>query len=209
MKKILFSGLALALVPATPALAGDTDLGNVDAGTYQLDATHAYTTFSVSHNGLSDYVVNLTGVSASLNFDPSKPASSSIEVKIDPTKINTYYPNSAKKVEWEAEISNDPRFFNSAAFPMISFKSTSATASSGTKGTVTGDLSFLGVTKPVTLTVNYNGVTNPPWMGETDVIGFDAQTVFKRSDWGMSHLQGGIGDDVTIKFSGEFVHTGQ
>jgi len=208
MRNYLLYGLVAAALSA-PALAGDTSLEGVDSGKYQLDPTHAYTTFSVSHFGLSDYVVNLTGVSATLNFNPEDPAGSTIEVAIDPTKINTYLPDAAKKVEWENEISNDPKFFNSAAHPAIMFKSTSAKTTGAASGTVSGDLTFLGVTKPVTLDVIYNGKTNVPWQGDNDILGFTAKTVFKRSDWGMSHLQGGIGDEVTINFSGEFVYTGE
>jgi len=139
---------------------------------------------------------------------PEDPAGSTIEVAIDPTKINTYYPDAEKKVEWETEISSDPKFFNSAAHPAIMFKSTSARTTGATSGTVSGDLTFLGVTKPVTLDVTYNGKTNVPWQGDNDILGFTAKTVFKRSDWGMKHLiQNGIGDEVTIKFSGNCVIT--
>ncbi|WP_018147957.1 YceI family protein [Henriciella marina] len=74
-------------------------------------------------------------------------------------------------------------------------------------GTVTGDLSFRGETRPVTLDVTYNGMANVPWMGERDLIGFTATTTINRSEFGMDALQGIISDDVTIEFSGEFTQT--
>ena len=210
MKKLFLAALAsLSLTGIAKAQSPTQTLEGVDAGTYELDTTHAYLTFSVSHNGLSDYVVNMTGIEASLDFNPADPTASTILMSIDPTKMNTYYPDPAKKAEWESEISNDARFFNAGEFPAITFKSTGATKTGDFKGKVTGDLTFLGVTKPVTMNVTYNGMANLPWMGETDLIGFDAVGKFKRSNFGMTHLQGGIGDEVTIKFSGEFVHSGE
>ena len=72
-------------------------------------------------------------------------------------------------------------------------------------GTVTGDLTLLGVTNPVTLDVTYNGVANPPWYGGRDVIGFDASTTLNRSDVGMGAYIPNIGDAVKVDFSGEFL----
>lgn len=209
MKKLIIGALAAISLAGTASAQGQT-LEGVDAGTYKLDKTHAYLTFSVSHGGLSDYVVNLTGYDATLEFDPADPTNSSIMMSIDPTQINTYYPNPEKKVEWEDELVNDPKFLNAGAFPNITFKSTSVTKTGAFDGKVTGDLTFLGMTKPVTMNVTYNGLANLPWMGETDLIGFDAVGTFDRSNFGMTHLiKNGIGDNVTIKFSGEFVHTGK
>lgn len=208
MKKLIVAALASIAMIGTANAQGQT-LDGVDAGTYKLDTTHTYLTFSVSHGGLSDYVVNMTGFDATLDFNPEDPTSSSIMMTIDPTQLNTYYPDPAKKAGWEDEISNDPKFFNAGEFPAITFQSTGVTKTGDYKGNVTGDLTFLGMTKPVTMSVTYNGTANLPWMGETDLIGFDAEGSFKRSEFGMSHLQGGIGDEVTIKFSGEFVHAGE
>jgi polyisoprenoid-binding protein YceI len=53
--------------------------------------------------------------------------------------------------------------------------------------------------------VTYGGVANPPWYGGRDVIGFTAETVLTRSDFGMDALLGPIGDAVTVTFSGEFL----
>ena len=61
------------------------------------------------------------------------------------------------------------------------------------------------VTKPVTLDVTYKGVAKPPWFNGRDVIGFDASTTVKRSEFGMVAYIPNIGDDVTVEFSGEFV----
>lgn len=206
MKKSLLIALTAILV-AGSASAKDASFDSVDAGTYKLDKTHAFMTFSVSHDGLSDYVVNLMGVDASLQFDPVSVENSSISISVDPTKLNTYYPDAEKKKEWEDELVNDPKFFNASVFPKITFNSNQVKKTGTYTGKVTGDVTFLGVTQPMTFDVTYNGVVNVPWMGDKDIIGFDAIGVMSRSAYGLTALKDGIGDDVTIRFSGEFVHS--
>ena len=94
---------------------------------------------------------------------------------------------------------------NAAEYPTISFASTSVEQTGDFTGTVTGDLTFLGVTAPVTLDVSYGGVANPPWFGQRDVIGFTASTTLARSDFGSTSLGGVISDEVVVEFSGEFL----
>jgi polyisoprenoid-binding protein YceI len=192
--------LALTL----PAQAAPT-LEGVASGLYELEKTHAFLTWSVKHNGISDYVVNFTEFDADLVFDAETPANSQLSVTINPTALNTNYPDPAKKVDWEAELGTDPRFLNATEFPTITFTSTAVEQTGEFEGTVTGDVTFLGVTKPVTLDVTYGGVANPPWFGQRDVIGFTASTTLNRSDFGQTSLTGVISDEVTIEFSGEFL----
>lgn len=192
--------LALTL----PAQAAPT-LEGVASGLYELEKTHAFLTWSVKHNGISDYVVNFTEFDADLVFDAETPANSQLSVTINPTALNTNYPDAAKKVEWEAELATDARFMNANEFPTITFTSTAVEQTGEFEGTVTGDVTFLGVTKPVTLDVSYGGVANPPWFGQRDVIGFTASTTLNRSEFGQTSLSGVISDEVTIEFSGEFL----
>lgn len=215
MKKLFLVAMAAAVLSG-PAMAQSASLDGVDAGTYVLDKTHAYTTFSVSHGGLSDYVVNLTGIDATIEFDPAKVESSSISMTIDPSKLKTYYPGDYKAGHakspynsWDEHLSQSPKYLNAGAFPKVTFTSTDVIKTGAASGKVTGDLTFLGITKPLTMDVTYNGVVNVPWMGDTDIIGFDAVGVMTRSMFGMPVRAGGVGDDVTIRFSGEFVNSGK
>jgi polyisoprenoid-binding protein YceI len=196
--------LALTL----PAQANPT-LEGVASGLYELEKTHAFLTWSVKHNGISDYVVNFTDFDADLVFDAETPANSQLSVSINPTALNTNYPDPAKKVDWEAELGTDPRFLNAGEFPTITFTSTAVAQTGEFEGTVTGDVTFLGVTQPVTLNVTYGGVANPPWFGQRDVIGFTASTTLNRSDFGQTSLTGVISDEVTIEFSGEFLQAAE
>lgn len=197
--------IAAGLLAATlPAHANPT-LEGVASGLYELEKTHAFLTWTVKHNGISGYTVNFTDFDADLVFDAETPANSQLSVSINPAALNTNYPDPAKKVEWEEELANDPRFMNAGEFPTIEFVSTAVEQTGEFEGTVTGDLTFLGVTAPVTLDVSYGGVANPPWFGQRDVIGFTATATFNRSEFGSTAMAGAASDAVTIEFSGEFL----
>lgn len=202
MRKLALAAGLLALT--VPAHANPT-LEGVATGLYELEKTHAFLTWTVSHNGISGYTVNFTDFDADLVFDAETPTNSQLSVSINPLALNTNYPDAAKKAEWENELGTDARFMNGTEFPTITFTSTSIDQSGEYEGTVTGDLTFLGVTKPVTLNVSYGGVANPPWFGQRDVIGFTASTVITRSDFGNTTMTSIISDDVEIEFSGEFL----
>lgn len=202
MKKLAVATGLLAI--ALPAQANPT-LEGVASGLYNLEKTHAFLTWSVKHNGISDYIVNFTDFEADLVFDAENPENSQLSVSINPTAMNTNYPDPVKKAEWEAELGTDPRFMNAGEFPTITFTSTAVETTGEFEGTVTGDLTFLGVTQPVTLDVSYGGVANPPWFGQRDVIGFTATTTVTRSEFGQTSMAGIISDEVEIEFSGEFL----
>lgn len=188
-------------------------LADVAPGAYSLEKNHAFMTVKVGHSaGISQYRISFTDFDANLNFDPAAPESSDITFSINPAMVETNYPGDYKAghadspwESWNEDVSRDEKWLNSDAFPEITFASTGATRTSDLSGTVTGDLTLLGVTKPVTLDVTYNGVANPPWFGERDVIGFDASTTVLRSDFGMVAYIPNIGDEVTVEFSGEFL----
>lgn len=195
----------------TPAVP--EKLQGASAATYSLEKTHAFLTAYVGHaTGISDYRISLTDFDATLNFDPANPTASTLDVSINPMGVETNYVGDYKAGHadsgfetWNEDISRNARFFNADAHPAITFKSTSLTQTGDYTGTMTGDLTLLGVTKPVTLDVTYNGTGNAPWYGERDLIGFDATTTINRSEWGMDGLIPIVTDAVKIEFSGEFL----
>ena len=208
--RFIIAPAAIALALAAPAAAQSLD--EVTAGTYELDNNHAFLTWTVVHNGLSDYTVNFTDFDATLDFNPEAPAESSIEVSINPAAMESNYTGDYKGTHpnsefdsWNAALANDDRFLNADEHGEITFISSSAETTGDNTGTVTGDLTFLGTTRPVTMDVTYNGVTNYPWNGERDTIGFTAKTTISRSAFGQESLAGMISDEVVIEFSGEFL----
>ena len=187
-------------------------LAGTVASTYKLDPTHAFLTFTVVHGGISEYTVNFTDFDATLDFDPENLSSSSVNVTINPQGLNVNYPGDFKAGHpdspydnWPEALSNDERFLQAGEYPEITFTSTSVEQTGDTTGTVTGDLTFLGVTKPVTMDVVFNGSAAPSWNGGRVILGFDAETTINRSDFGQTSMQGAISDEVVVEFAGEFV----
>ena len=167
-------------------------------GNYTLDPTHASVIWSLSHAGLSNYSARFDDITGALNFNADAPQTSQVDIRIDPMSVNTGLP------DFDETIATGENFFNAAKYPEISFVSTAINLTGETTGTITGDLTFRGVTKPVTLETTFNGAGksfgNP---GKT--LGFSAVTTFKRSEFGLTHLVAfGIGDEVTLRIETEF-----
>ena len=188
-------------------------LADVASGNYTLDLGHAFLTFKVGHSGgISSYRVTMNDYTAQLGFDAEAPEQSSLSVSINPLGVETNYPGDFKASHpdspfdsWNEDLARDSKWLNADEYPEITFESTGIQRTGENAGTVTGDLTLLGVTKPVTLDVNYNGHANVPWYGERDLIGFDATTTLIRSEWGMAAFIPSVGDEVEIAFSGEFI----
>ncbi|MDQ0455438.1 YceI family protein [Rhizobium paknamense] len=204
------AGLGLfALAPA--ALAQEASASAAVAGVYKLDPTHAALLWSVKHNnGLSHYTARFGKLEATLKLDPAHIETSKIEVTIDPTSVDVPYPADYKASHaqspygsWPEEISRDAKMLNSDKFPKITFTSTSVKKTGETTADVTGDLTFLGVTKPVTLKATLNGAIDSHPFAGVPAIGFAAEGTFDRTAFGQP--VGFVGKDVTIRFDGEFI----
>ena len=194
----------------------DPALAEVTAGDYALDPTHAFLTFSIGHStGISDYTVHFTDFDVDLAFDPADPTASSLSVTVDPSSVWVNYPGDYKASHgdsefdtWQEDLSYSDRFLNADEYPEITFTSTAITLTGPNNGEVTGDLTFLGQTKPVTLDVTFNGAATPPWAPDSSIIGFNASTTIVRSEWGMTAAMGWLTDEVVVEFSGELGQAG-
>lgn len=201
---------APAETPAETPADTETVSIEVPSATYALDPTHAFLTATVEHMGLSHYTIDFTDFDASIDFNADEPASSQINVTINPV-VDVNYPADYKAghadspyASWQEALSQDPRFIGGSEYSEITFVSTGAERTGPSTGTVTGDLTFLGVTKPVTLDVTYINGKESMWEPGKHVIGFDANGTILRSDFGQTSLQGMISDEVAVGFSGEF-----
>jgi len=199
----------VAEATAAPAEAPAPELG--PAGTYVMDPTHASLTWKVSHLGLSNYTARFTGLAGTLVFDPENLSSSVLDVNVDPASVETDYPADFKAGHpdspfnsFDQEISESDTYFNSTVFPAITFKSTEVTQTGPSAGTVTGDLTFRGVTKPVTLDVTYNGSATFPWAPDQPRLGFSATGSLKRSEFGLDFMVPTLGDEVYLLIEAEF-----
>ena len=96
-----------------------------------------------------------------------------------------------------------PDFFNAKQFPTISFSSALDVRKVKGKDVIDGELTMLGVSKPVRLQVEKGNEGKDPW--GLYRVGYIATTTVKRSDFGMNFMQEGIGDDIQVVISIEAV----
>ncbi len=188
MKRFAFA-LALALTAAVAFAAPQT---------YVVDRPHSQATFTVRHM-MSKVAGKFDDFTGTVNVDRANPSASSVELTIKTASINTGDPNRDKHLR-------TPDFFDAEKNPEIHFKST-AIAPSKTKDVydVTGDLTMHGVTKRVTLPVEFLGYQKDPWGNER--AGFQLETKLSRKDYGINWNKaldnGGflVGDDVTVSIN--------
>jgi polyisoprenoid-binding protein YceI len=203
MRRILIA-LAAAGLMAAPALAQGAP--EAPAGAYVSDKPHTTIQWQGLHNGLSWYTARFTNFDIQLTFDPADVAKSKVTATIDPKSIETDYPRTrpaGNTTDFNNELATGERFFNAGKFPSITFASTAVSKTSANTGKMSGDLTFLGVTKPVTLDVTYVGHRNDP-RANKHKVGFQLKGSFKRSDWGMA-VGGPMADEIKIEINSELV----
>ena len=185
MMKFTAIALAALLLAATPAAAASTTPEK-----YTFDPAHTQVMFSVSHLGMSHSHGRFGKFDGYFTFDVKKPETSVIDVTIDATSIDM------GSKEWEDHICGAD-FLNTDKFPKMTFKSTAVKRTGPMNGTVTGDLTLLGVTKPVTLDVTFNKAGRHPYMKNL-VAGFSINGKLNRADFGMAKHIPDVGDEVKI-----------
>lgn len=158
------------------------------AASYSIDPAHTFPRFKIDHLGFSTMMGQFNATKGSLNYDEAK-GTGSVEITIDANSITTAHEKRDKHLR-------SPDFLNTAEFPEITYKSTKASIKNG-KGTVDGNLTMMGVTKPVTLTVTRMKCGEHPF-SKKQVCGFDATASIKRSDFGVKYGLPAIGDEMDL-----------
>jgi polyisoprenoid-binding protein YceI len=176
-------GAAIALV-AAPALAEPVP--------YRIDKSHFSIVFNADHIGYGATWGMFLDGEGSFLFDEEARTLSDLTVTID---ANSVFTNHERR---DGHLRSED-FLDTGSHPAISFVMTDAVAESETTGTVTGDLTLRGVTRPVTLDVTLNKIGAYPW-GDNYVVGVTAETTIRRSEWGMTYAveDGLVGDEVPI-----------
>ncbi len=175
--------LFLGLLP-TPVLAASSD------EVYRFDKDHTSILFFIDHLGFSKMVGEFHDYDGALTYNPNHETDSSIAVTIKAASVDTDVAALDDKLR-------GADFFNTEKFPDISFEGTQVEETGKNKGHVHGNLTMLGVTKPVTLDVTLNKEGWNKYAG-THVMGFSITTTLKRSDFGMSAYIPAVGDEVKI-----------
>ena len=193
MKSIVRSLLVVTLA-ALPLLAQEAQTTAPVTESWTIDKSHSAAEFKVRHL-MANVGGRFNDFDAVIHLDRTKASNSSVEFTIQATSIDTGNKN-------RDEHLRSPDFFDVAKFPTITFKSTSIKERSKDLYDVTGDLTMHGVTKRVTLPVQFLGFGRGP--GGSEKAGFEITTTINRKDygvvWNRNLDEGGVllGDDVKV-----------
>jgi polyisoprenoid-binding protein YceI len=176
---------------ATSALLATTGSGFA-ADTYKIDKNHAWVNFAINHSGWSTALGKFRNIAGDIVFDKADVTKSSVKVEIDATSIDTNFADRDKDL-------SSPDFLNTAEFSKITFVSTAVEKIGEKTGKITGDLTIIGVSKPVTLDVVWNLEQASPFDAKAIISGFSATGTVKSADYGMGKVaEYGLGPDIKV-----------
>jgi polyisoprenoid-binding protein YceI len=170
--------------------------------TWKFDSAHSSVTFAVRHMMVTTVRGQFQSVAGSMEFDPEKPATASVEASIDATSISTGVSDRDNHLR-------SADFLDAANFPVITFRSTSVEPTADNGARITGDLTIRGTTRPVVLNAEYLG-QHKSLYGDMRA-GFSATTKINREDFGLTWNQaleaGGVlvGKEITIELDVEAI----
>jgi polyisoprenoid-binding protein YceI len=170
----------LGLAVCAPAFSADT---------YAVDTRHTYPMYEVSHFGWSTQRGRFNEASGKIVLDRAA-KTGSVAISIKTASVDTGI------AKWDEHMVSED-FFNAAKFPTIDFKASKIVFDGDKPASVPGELTLLGVTKPVTLTVTAFGCGTHP-VNKKEVCGADAHATIKRSEFGMTKYLPGISDEVKL-----------
>ncbi|MFI1413855.1 YceI family protein [Streptomyces sp. NPDC020707] len=156
-----------AVSPDLAALTGD----------YTIDPAHSTIGFVARHAMVTNVKGGFQDFTGSLHLDGGDPAKStaSIDVKMDSISTGSEDRDGHLK---------SADFFKTEEFPTMTFRSTSAEALGGDDYRITGDLTILGTTKPLSIDLEFNGAAKDPFGNER--VGFEGKAEILRSAWGLT-----------------------
>jgi polyisoprenoid-binding protein YceI len=168
----------------------------IKTGEYKLDKDHAALLFKINHMGFSSYVGRFNDFDVSLDFDPKQIENSRVEALIDMRSLDV------NNADFAATLAGSS-WLNTENFPQAVFRSLSVDKIDEQQLVVKGELTFLGITKEVTMDVKLNGAGNNP-LTRKYTLGFAVNLRFKRSDFGLKKFIPVVGDEVDIEIHSEF-----
>ncbi|MFX0593073.1 YceI family protein [Melissospora conviva] len=171
------------------------------AGTYQLDPAHKRVAFSARHMMVSKVRGEFTDATATITIGED-PLQSGVTATIGTASINT------SQEDRDGHLRSGD-FLDVEKFPTMEYRSTGIKSHDGDEFILSGELTIRGVTRPVDLEVEFEGVGRSPF-GQ-DIFGFSAKAEIDREDfglvWNVALETGGVlvGKKIVIEIEGEGV----
>jgi polyisoprenoid-binding protein YceI len=172
-----------------------------EPGEYVLDTSHSQVGFVVKHMMVSKVRGGFDDFAGTITI-ADDPAASSVEVSVQLDSVDT------RDVKRDEHL-RSADFFTTDQHPTMTYRSTGVRHDGDNRWLVDGDLTLLGVTRPLQLEVEFEGAAKDPWGGSR--IGFSAKGELNREDFGMTFnagLEAGgvlIGKKAVIEIEAEAV----
>ncbi len=189
MSSKLAIGLIAASLPLAAAAAPES---------FTVDPYHSIPYFEVVHLNTSVIRGRFEKVTGKMTLDTAA-KTGSIDLSIPTATLSTGDPDKGSRPRSRDEHLRSPDFFNVAEFPTMSYKGKATKFNGEHPAVIEGELTLLGVTKPLTLTIErWNCGPDPRSQGKRYFCGGNATGSFKRSDFGMKFIVGPVSDEVKL-----------
>ncbi len=171
-RRVLAAAVAFSLAAGAAGLAIgqgmpplSTDPAAAPAGEYAVDPMHTSVIARASHMGLSHFAVRFDKVDGHFTYDPAHPTASKVTATVDATSLDVgtqVLPagNGKPEMTLNDHFIKERDLAGGSKTALATFVSTAITSTGAGKGTMAGDLTLNGVTKPVTFDVTFNGTRN-------------------------------------------------
>ncbi|MGW4025484.1 YceI family protein [Streptomyces sp. NPDC005009] len=146
-------------------------------GEYTIDPAHSTFGFVARHAMVTNVKGSFQDFTGTLHLDGADPAASTATIDVVMESIDT------GNADRDGHLKSAD-FFKTDEFPAMTFRSTKAEALGGDDYRITGDLTILGTTKPLTIDLEFNGAAKDPFGNER--VGFEGKAEILRSEWGLT-----------------------
>ena len=192
--KTAFASASLAAFLTAPLLGSAALAEPVE---YAFDKTHTMIRASWDHGGYSTMPIYFTDYDGVLLLDLEEPENSTVDVTFN--LANGFWVGAGQD-RFVGHL-NSADLFDIEQFPTARFVATEFATEDGESGTMTGDLTLLGQTHPVSLDVKLNQAEENRW--GAFVAGFDASGTITRSEWGLGYGTPAVSDEIKLEISTE------
>ncbi|TXH63404.1 MAG: polyisoprenoid-binding protein [Thermomonas sp.] len=163
---------------------------------YVIDPVHTRVLFEIDHAGFSKAIGTVSGSEGSLHFDADDWSTAKLEVTVPMQRLDM------GDSGWSASVFA-PRFLDIKRYPQARFVSTRVERHEGNRGTVCGELTLHGTTRPLCMALVLNRIARYPLPPFRRTAGFSARASLKRSDFGMTSWRSLVGDEVELRIEAE------
>ena len=163
---------------------------------YVIDPVHTRVLFEIDHAGFSKAIGTVSGSEGSLHFDADDWSTAKLEVTVPMQRLDM------GDSGWSASVFA-PRFLDIKRYPQARFVSTRVERHEGNRGTVCGELTLHGSTRPLCMALVLNRIARYPLPPFRRTAGFSARASLKRSDFGMTSWRSLVGDEVELRIEAE------